>query len=160
MASYNRSEFIGNLVADPERRQAGDKDVVGFRIAVNDRFRKDAEALFVSVTVWGKGGDAVYNNLRKADPVFVEGRLSVRSYERRDGGTAFSVELAASDVVFLSGGKKGRDDDRGDSRGGRGRDDGGRDARRNEDRGDRGRDRDRGGGRGRGREEVDPDIPF
>lgn len=56
MAYYlNQYHVMGNLVADPEIRDAGKSKVCKFRIAVNNPHNETA--LFFYVDVWGKEGE-------------------------------------------------------------------------------------------------------
>ena len=127
--------------------------------------------------------------VQKGDLVAIEGELVYREYEA-DGQKKYITEIVLQryrgelDILTTrgeregreggGGGSRDRDDDRGDSRGGgsRGRDDdrgasrgGGRG--RDDDRDTRGRNDDRGGSRGgngggggRGRDDLDDDVPF
>lgn len=154
MASYNSATFIGNLARDPEERQAGDKDVVSFKMAVNARFRKDAEPTWVSVDVWGKSGESCMKYLEKGSTVCVRGEISLRTFEGRDGGSKTVLQLNADEVTFLSAAKGGgKDRDRDDGDRGRGRD--------REERSDRDRDRKRNEDRRPSKDSpADDDIPF
>lgn len=104
MASLNVCNFTGRLGRDPETREAGGTTVTGFSLAV-DAFRKDDEALWLDVSVWGKAGENVAKFCSKGSAVAVSGRIGLRMYEKKDGTAAASVTLDARDVVFI--GSKG-----------------------------------------------------
>ena len=57
-------------------------------------------------------GSACAEYLKRGDPVFVEGRLQIREYEDKDRNARTSVEVVASKVRFLGGGKSGDDEKR------------------------------------------------
>ena len=69
MAFYlNKFDCIGNLVADPELKNAGNSKVCKFRIAVNNPHNENA--LFFYVDVWGKEGEKCML-LKKGAQVFI-----------------------------------------------------------------------------------------
>lgn len=69
MAFYlNKCDLIGNLVADPEIRDAGKSKVCKFRIAVNNPHNETA--LFFYVDVWGKEGEKCML-LKKGSQIFI-----------------------------------------------------------------------------------------
>ena len=69
MAFYlNQFHVIGNLVADPEIKEAGKSKVCKFRIAVNNPHNE--VALFFYVDVWGKEGEKCML-LKKGSQIFI-----------------------------------------------------------------------------------------
>lgn len=110
MASLNRCQFIGNLGADPEVRQAGDKPVCNFRIACSEQWKdrsdnKQERTEWVSVQSWGPLADVCGKYLAKGKQVYVEGRLQTRKWQDKDGKDRYTTEIVADKVLFLGGGK-------------------------------------------------------
>ena len=69
MAFYlNQFHVMGNLVADPEIKEAGKSKVCKFRIAVNNPHNETA--LFFYVDVWGKEGEKCML-LKKGSQIFI-----------------------------------------------------------------------------------------
>lgn len=107
MANLNRVFLIGNLTRDPELRYtASGTAVTNLRIAVNRRYKTQSgeikeETAFITVVVWGKQAEACTQFLAKGRPVFVEGRLQMRSWETPDGQKRNVLEVRASRVQFL-----------------------------------------------------------
>jgi single-strand DNA-binding protein len=58
----------------------------------------DGNTSYVTVTCWRKLAANVATCLRKGDPVVVKGRLSVRTFEAKDGSPRTVVEIDASSV--------------------------------------------------------------
>jgi single-strand DNA-binding protein len=58
----------------------------------------DGSTSYVSVTCWRKLADNVAVCLRKGDPVVVKGRLSVRSYDDKQGVPRTSVDVDATSI--------------------------------------------------------------
>lgn len=112
MASVNKVLLLGNLTRDPELRYtSGGSSVCNFSMAMNSKFKgKDGdmkeETLFMRITVWGKQGESCAQYLTKGRAVFVEGRLQTREWEAEDGTKRKSTNVIATNVQFLSDGKK------------------------------------------------------
>lgn len=104
---FNKAILMGNLVRDPEVRYTTSKQAVAkFTVAVNRQWKnKDGELKeqvdFIPVVVWGQQGENCERYLSKGSPVFVEGRIQVRSYEATTGERRWVTEIIAQDVTFL-----------------------------------------------------------
>ena len=97
---------VGNLTADPELRftQSG-VAVASFTVASTPRTFdrqsnewKDGEALFLRCTVWREYAENVANSLTKGARVIVQGNLTQRSYETKQGEKRTSYELDVVEV--------------------------------------------------------------
>jgi len=106
MIDVNRVFLAGRLTRDPELRYtSGGTAVVTLRLACNRRFRgrngedRD-EVLYIDVVAWGKTAENCAQYLSKGRPVFVEGRLQSRSWEK-DGQKRTTVEVVADRVQFM-----------------------------------------------------------
>ena len=105
----NKLFIIGNLTRDPELRTTRDgTPVCSFTVAVNRRFRQNAEAGnqpeadFFRVTAWRGLGENCSKYLAKGRKVGVTGTVSVSTYTGSDGTTRATLEVTADDVEFLS----------------------------------------------------------
>lgn len=110
MADFNKVLLMGNLTRDPEVRYGSGTErnaVCKFGLAVNRRWRnangdQQEEVTFVDVVVFGRQGDTCGQYLSKGRPVFVEGRLSLSSWEDRETGQKRSrLEVVGERVQFL-----------------------------------------------------------
>lgn len=111
MPNCNKVFLMGNLTKDPELRYTpGGAAVCNFNMAINREWLQNGEkkkdVCFVRVTVWGKSGEASSEYLRKGNPVFIEGRLQSRSWDKEGGGKGYSLDVVAERVQFLSHEKK------------------------------------------------------
>ena len=107
----NKVMLAGNLTRDPELRfTSSGVPVATLNMAINRYYKKTTgdktetkhEVTYVRVNVWRKQAEAAGEFLKKGNPVFVEGRLTTRSWET-DGGEKRSVmEVTADRVQFLS----------------------------------------------------------
>lgn len=112
MASYNKVTLIGNLTRPPEIKYvASGNAVTSFSIAVNRKTKAADEVMYVDIIAWDSPGrklaEICNKFLDKGSAVLVEGRLSIRSYETKDGEKRKATEIVASDVQFLAGKKDG-----------------------------------------------------
>lgn len=94
----------GRITKDLELKttQTG-KSVCQFSLAVN-RFGKDKEADFFNVVAWNALAETISKYCHKGDQIFIEGRLTTRSYEK-DGQKRYITEVVANSMDF--GAKKG-----------------------------------------------------
>jgi single-strand DNA-binding protein len=124
-ASVNKVILIGNLGRDPETRFTNSgSSVTSFSIATKDSFTDKSGARqertdWHNIIVWGKQGEACAQYLKKGSPVYVEGRISYREYEAKDGsGKRKVTEIVAMRTQFLSSRGAPMTDDAGDFGGG------------------------------------------
>lgn len=95
-------EVIGNIGSDAEIKEFSGKKYVSFNVAHSEK-RKDANGTTVESTTWvsilwyGDGG-GLTQHLKRGCKVFVRGRLSVKSYQDRNGNTQVGVNVNASEV--------------------------------------------------------------
>jgi single-strand DNA-binding protein len=109
MGSLNKCEFIGNIGKDPEVSQtATGMTVSKFSLAVNEKFRDKETTTWVNITAFDKLAALTSQYCRKGQQLYVEGRLSIRNYDKQDGSKGTWVEILANKIVFL-GGKKDAD---------------------------------------------------
>jgi single-strand DNA-binding protein len=113
MASFNRITIVGYLGRDPDLRYTPQGTAVcNFSVATTER-RKDKSGEFQDVTtwfnvsVWGNRAETSSQYLAKGKLVYLEGRLTQREYQDRDGNTRTSLDVNASDLQFI--GPRGED---------------------------------------------------
>ncbi|HCC24817.1 MAG TPA: single-stranded DNA-binding protein, partial [Holosporales bacterium] len=88
MPNLNKVMLIGNITKDPEIRYtpAGDP-VLNINLAINRTWKnksgeRQKSVEFISVVIWNKTADVVAQYCKKGDPLFVEGRIQTRSWEK------------------------------------------------------------------------------
>lgn len=105
--SLNRVQLIGNLTRDPELRYTPTGSAVcSFSIATNRSWTTDAgekkdEADFHRIVAWNKLAELCSQFLTKGRKVYVEGRLSTRNWQDKDGGSRSTTEVIISDMILL-----------------------------------------------------------
>lgn len=115
--SLNRVQLIGNLTRDPELRYTPQGTAVcSFGLATNRSWTTDAgekrdEAEFHKIVAWNKLAELCSQFLTKGRKVFVEGRLSTRSWTGQDGAQKQTTEIIISDMILLdSAGRRTEDE--------------------------------------------------
>lgn len=108
----NKAFIFGNLTRDPELRALpSGMNIATFSIATNRVFRdregkKQEQADFHNIVVFGRQADIVAQYLKKGRTAFVEGRIQTRSWEK-DGEKKYRTEIVAERVQFGPGGPGG-----------------------------------------------------
>jgi single-strand DNA-binding protein len=92
--------LIGNLATDVELKNAGEKRVASFLLAV-DRRSKDGGADFIWISAWERQAELCNQYLAKGQRVAVDGYFRSRTWEE-EGKRRDAVEVVARSVQFLS----------------------------------------------------------
>jgi single-strand DNA-binding protein len=109
--------MVGTLVRDPEIRYiASGAAVTKFRIAVNPNKRdaKPEDTLFIDVVAWDKLAETCNTYLKKGGSCLVDGRLSIRQYDDKDGNKRQATEVVIHAMQML-GSPRGESESSGDS---------------------------------------------
>ena len=105
--SLNKVQLIGNLTRDPELRYTPNGNAVcSFSIATNrnwttDTGEKREEVDFHRIIAWNKLAELCSQFLVKGRKVYVEGRLTTRSWTGQDGSQKSTTEVVINDMILL-----------------------------------------------------------
>lgn len=109
--SLNKVMLLGRLGSEPEMREVGNgNNVCNFSVATSEKW-KDKQGNAQEKTEWhrisafGKLAEICNQYLSKGREVFIEGKLSTRSWEDDQGNKRYATDIIASNVQFI-GGKK------------------------------------------------------
>lgn len=112
MANLNKVMLIGNLTRDPELRHTPKGTAVAeIGLAVNRQWKdeqgqKQEETTFVDVTLWGRQAELAQQYLAKGNPVYIEGRLNLDTWDDKATGQKRSkLKVIGENLQFLSAGK-------------------------------------------------------
>lgn len=108
----NRVVLIGRLTREPELRYTPNGiAVVTFTLAVN-RTRTDKDgnrvADFINCIAWRKTAENIANYVKKGHQLAVDGQITTRNYEGKDGKRVYVTEVLAESVEFLEPRKDSR----------------------------------------------------
>ncbi len=101
----NKAFVYGNLTRDPELRALpSGAQVVSFSVATNRVFKKQdgtkqEEVNYHNIVVFGRQAEICAQYLKKGSPVFIEGRIQTRSWDK-DGVKQYRTEIVAERVQF------------------------------------------------------------
>ncbi len=105
--SLNKVLLIGHLGSDPELRYTPSGDsVVNFNLATNRAYKDKTGSLqekteWHRIVVWRKLAETCKGYLKKGSHIYIEGRLSSRSWEGKDGSKKFITEIIANNMQML-----------------------------------------------------------
>lgn len=104
--TFIRIHGIGNLTRNPELRYApSGTPILNFGLACtyvyNSGGEKKEDKCFVDCVSFGKTAEAASQYITKGSKIYVEGRLSYRTWEAEGGGKRSKHEIVAEKIVFL-----------------------------------------------------------
>jgi single-strand DNA-binding protein len=101
--------IIGNVGRDPEMRYTPQgTPVTSFSVAVSRNWtpreggEQREETEWFRVSAWNKLAETCNQYLTKGQRVYIEGRVSMRSWDGNDGQKHASLELSATDMMMLT----------------------------------------------------------
>ena len=99
--SINIVVLQGRLTADPEVRTTNSgKQVVSFTLAVDKKFSKNNESDFIPVVAWDKNATFISRYFKKGSQIALEGTITSRTYEDKNGKKQTRIEVEASHASF------------------------------------------------------------
>lgn len=106
-ALRNKVQLIGNLGNDPEiiTLDSG-KKLAKFSLATNESYKNQqgervTDTQWHNVVAWGKTADIVESYVTKGKEIAIEGKLTHRSYDDKDGVKRYTTEVVCSELLLL-----------------------------------------------------------
>ncbi|UMB59680.1 single-stranded DNA-binding protein [Lutibacter sp. A80] len=103
----NKVQLIGNLGNNPEiiSLDSG-KKLAKFSLATNESFKnaqgeKVTETQWHNLVAWGKTAEIVEKYLEKGKEVAIEGKLTTRNYEDKEGTKKYITEVLVNELLML-----------------------------------------------------------
>ncbi len=106
MASVNKVILVGNLGRDPEVRfMPNGEAVCNFSIATTENWKdksgvKQEKTEWHNIVMYRKLAEIAGEYLKKGRPVYIEGRLQTRKWEK-DGVTRYTTEIIGDNMQML-----------------------------------------------------------
>lgn len=103
----NNVQLIGNLGAKPEvKHLEGGKVVARMSIATTDTYKntkgeKVQDTTWHQLVTWGKTAEIAEKFLDKGSELAINGKLTNRSYEDKDGVKRYITEVLVNEIVML-----------------------------------------------------------
>jgi single-strand DNA-binding protein len=103
----NKVQLIGNVGNEPEitNLESG-KKVAKFSIATNESYKdskgeKVTSTQWHNIVAWGKIAEIVEKYVGKGKEVALEGKLTSRSYETKEGEKRYVTEVVVDEILLL-----------------------------------------------------------
>ena len=103
----NKVQLIGNLGNDPEiiTLESG-KKLAKFSIATNESYKnamgeKVTDTQWHNVIAWNKTAEIIEKYVTKGNEIAIEGKLTSRSYESKEGEKKYITEVVCNELLML-----------------------------------------------------------
>lgn len=102
----NRVQLIGHVGQEPEVKTINERKVANITIATNDYYYNDKgdkveQTEWHRVTAWGKTAEIIEKFVGKGKEISIEGKLTHRSYDDKEGNKKYVTEIVANEVLLL-----------------------------------------------------------
>lgn len=112
--NFKVMEITGRVTADAAVRKAGEKEVLNFSIAVNDRYKIAASGeykevtTFINCSYWLRMKAAQW--IKKGAVVQVSGRLGMHVYINSEGNPIGSIDFHVNSMSIIAFAKRSKSD--------------------------------------------------
>ena len=106
-AMKNKVQLIWNVGNDPEIKTfEGGRKLANLTIATNDSYKNDKgekveQTEWHKVVAWGKTAEIIEKYVTKGLQIGIEGKLTHRSYDDKNGEKRYITEVVVNDVLLL-----------------------------------------------------------
>jgi len=103
----NKVQLIGNVGKEPEivNLESG-KKLAKFSVATNESYKNGSgeritDTQWHNIIAWGKTAELVEKYVNKGKEVGVEGKLTSRSWDDKDGAKRYITEVVCNELLLL-----------------------------------------------------------
>lgn len=106
-AIKNKVQLIGHVGQEPEIKTFdGGKKVANITIATNESYtnnkgEKVENTEWHRITAWGKVAEIIEKYVIKGKEIAIEGKLTHRSYDDKEGNKRYITEIVANELLLL-----------------------------------------------------------
>ena len=106
-ALKNKVQLIGHAGQEPEIKTfEGGKKLANITLATNENYtnnkgEKVEQTEWHRITAWGKLADLIDKYVIKGKEIAIEGKLTHRSYDDKDGNKRYITEIVATELLLL-----------------------------------------------------------
>ena len=103
----NKVQLIGHVGNDPEIKTFdGGKKLAKLSIATNESYKNDKgekveETQLHNLIAWGKTADTIEKYVVKGKEIAIEGKLTHKSYEDKNGEKRYVTEVVIDELLML-----------------------------------------------------------
>ena len=109
--SVNKAILVGNVGKDPEVRYLeGGTAVASFSLATSEVYKnksgeKVTQTEWHNIVAWRHLAELAEKYITKGKQLYIEGRITTRSWDDKDGNKRYTTEIVANSIQML--GRKG-----------------------------------------------------
>lgn len=106
-ALRNKVQLIGHVGQEPEIKTfEGGKKLANITLATNESYtnakgEKVEQTEWHRLTAWGKTADLIESYVIKGKEIAIEGKLTHRSYDDKEGVKRYITEVVISELLLL-----------------------------------------------------------
>tara|TARA_R110002111_G_scaffold233105_2_gene294131 strand:+ start:777 stop:1115 length:339 start_codon:yes stop_codon:yes gene_type:complete len=103
----NKVQLIGHVGGEPTITELeSGKKVARLSLATNEHYKnndgeKQTDTNWHNLVAWGKTADIIEKYVTKGKEIAIEGKLTSRSYEDKDGVKRYVTEVVVSEILLL-----------------------------------------------------------
>ncbi len=103
----NKVQLIGRVGQDPEIKNLdGGKKLANITLATNDYYTNAAgerveNTEWHRISAWGKTAEIIEKYVQKGKEIAIEGKLTHRSYDDKEGNKRYVTEVVASEIMLF-----------------------------------------------------------
>lgn len=103
----NKVQLIGHVGQEPEiKNLEGGKKLAILSLATNEVYYKEngdkvEKTEWHRITAWGKTAEIIEKYVTKGKEVAIDGKLTTRSYDDKDGIKRYITEIVANEILLL-----------------------------------------------------------
>jgi len=103
----NKVQLIGHVGQEPEiKNLEGGKKVANITLATNevyynDKGEKVEQTEWHRISAWGKTAEIIEKYVTKGKEIAIEGKLTHRSYDDKNGEKRYVSEVVANEILLL-----------------------------------------------------------
>jgi len=103
----NKVQLIGNIGGEPNitKLESG-KKVARVSLATNENYKnkegeKVTDTQWHTLVAWGKTAEIIEKFVDKGNEIAIEGKLTSRSYDDKEGNKRYVTEVVVSEILLL-----------------------------------------------------------
>ncbi len=106
-AMKNKVQLIGYVGQDPEIKNfEGGKKLANFTLATNESYKNEKgekidQTEWHKIIAWGNLATIIEKYVLKGKEVLIEGKLTYRSFETKNGEKRYLTEIVVNDLLLL-----------------------------------------------------------
>ena len=99
MSGINKVILIGRTGKDPEIKSTNSgKKVASFSLATSEKYKDQEQTTWHNLVLWEKLAEISEKYIKKGSLIYVEGKISNRSWDDKDGVKRYTTEIIVNSL--------------------------------------------------------------